>query len=212
MNKFGPIALVAVLSIASHGASMAGSMLRVTCDGDNKGANVTLNGKFKGQCPLDISVPEGMLKLLVEKWFDEAYVGIFEQEIRIGDGVIQRIDVDLVKKLTKKGRQLAQEKYKSLLEAYERDSIQYKKSIIERSASVTQCVNELKVRANDKGWDCFRNSGGCVGGFFCESYAERNTRCYGSADGTIDGSQFRASCNQKFKEPEMPVRPEAVIE
>ncbi|MEQ1583168.1 MAG: PEGA domain-containing protein, partial [Candidatus Nitrotoga sp.] len=50
----------------SINAYAAGSVLSVNCKGDDEGAEVLVNGKFKGECPLDIKVPVGKLKLKVQ--------------------------------------------------------------------------------------------------------------------------------------------------
>ena len=47
-------------------ANAAGSLLRISCDGNDIGAEVYINDKFKGECPVDIQVPEGIQKLRVK--------------------------------------------------------------------------------------------------------------------------------------------------
>lgn len=79
----------------SHTANAAGSMLRVTCEGDDVGAEISINGKFKGECPADIQVSEGTLKVLVRKKVDDQHDRVFEQELRIGDGVVKKIEAQL---------------------------------------------------------------------------------------------------------------------
>jgi hypothetical protein len=86
-------------------ANAAGSILSVNCQGDAVGADVSVNGKFKGECPLDIKVPVGKLKLKVQKKVDDFSDRIFEQEIRIGDDVVKKVDVILgVAQLNAKGK------------------------------------------------------------------------------------------------------------
>lgn len=88
---------------AAPPAPAATSMLRVTCEGDNAGAEVTVNGKFKGECPLDMQVAPGMLQLRVEKK-DPSYERVFEQEIRMGDGVVKKVEAVLSKNLNAAGK------------------------------------------------------------------------------------------------------------
>jgi len=76
-------------------ALAAGSLLRVTCEGTDIGAEVHVNGKFKGECPIDVAVPEGMLKLRVIRSIDASHEQLFEQETRIGEGVVKKIEVQL---------------------------------------------------------------------------------------------------------------------
>jgi hypothetical protein len=70
-------------------------LLRVACSGNAIGAEVRINGKFKGECPLDIDLKEGSYKLRVLKTLDESYERVFVQDIRIGDGVIKKIEATL---------------------------------------------------------------------------------------------------------------------
>jgi TPR repeat protein len=46
---------VIALSLSSTVANAADSMLRVACD--DAGAEVLINGKFRGECPIDLQVP-----------------------------------------------------------------------------------------------------------------------------------------------------------
>ena len=75
-------------------AHAAGSALRIICDGDAANAEVYIDGKFKGECPLDLQVPEGKLSLRVQKATDAEHdPRLFEQEIRMGDGVMKKVEV-----------------------------------------------------------------------------------------------------------------------
>ncbi|MDO9102829.1 MAG: Plug domain-containing protein, partial [Candidatus Nitrotoga sp.] len=88
-------------------AHAAGSMLSVTCEDKDMGAEVFINGKFKGKCPLDLTVPAGKLKLKVQKKVDALNDRVFEQEIRVGKGVNKHVKVPLVAaQLNAKGKQL----------------------------------------------------------------------------------------------------------
>jgi formylglycine-generating enzyme required for sulfatase activity len=90
------ISLAVIVAGLPSGASAAdNSMLRVTCDGDAAGAEVSINGKFKGECPIDIQVPAGNVKLTVRKKIDAERERVFEQEMQIGDGVVKKIEVAL---------------------------------------------------------------------------------------------------------------------
>lgn len=88
--------LFVIALLISTAANAAGSALRIACDGDAAGAEVYINGKFKGECPLDMKVPEGKLKLRVQKTVDAQHEPrLFEQEIRMGDGVMKKVEVQL---------------------------------------------------------------------------------------------------------------------
>ena len=79
---------------------------RIACDGSNKGAEVEVNGKFKGQCPLDLQVPEGVVNLKVRQVIDDLEERVYEEKMRIGDGVVKKVDVVLgPSQITVKGEQ-----------------------------------------------------------------------------------------------------------
>lgn len=82
---------VIALSI-STAANAAGSMLRITCEGDNAGAAIYINGKLKGECPIDLQVPEGTVKLSARKKYDHGEYR-FYQEFLLGDGAAKRVEV-----------------------------------------------------------------------------------------------------------------------
>ncbi|MEI8010764.1 MAG: SUMF1/EgtB/PvdO family nonheme iron enzyme [Candidatus Nitrotoga sp.] len=88
--------LLSTLSLLmSANTHAAGSTLNVICKGDDIGADVLIDGKFKGTCPLDVKVRPGKLKLTVLMKSNFLGNRIFEQEIRIGDDVTKKIDVTL---------------------------------------------------------------------------------------------------------------------
>ncbi len=87
------------------------SMLRVACEGDAIGAEVSINGKFKGECPLDIQVPAGALNISASKSAGSGKVRAFQQQIRIGDDVVKRIDVMLgAVEWTAEGKRMEEER------------------------------------------------------------------------------------------------------
>lgn len=101
------------LLISIPAANAAGSLLRVTCSGDDVGAEISINGKYKGECPLDIQIPEGSYKLRLEK-HDATYDHLFEQNIRIGDGVVKKVEAVLSKRLNASGQRLEDEAVQQL--------------------------------------------------------------------------------------------------
>jgi formylglycine-generating enzyme required for sulfatase activity len=84
--------------------SVHASGLRVTCDGEDIGAEVQINGKLKGECPVDITIPEGTHMLRVFKSVDAAHERAFEQTIHMGDGVMTMVEAVLTPQLTAAGR------------------------------------------------------------------------------------------------------------
>lgn len=91
---FLPI-LFLLLLLAPSSGNAAGSMLRISCDGDDVGAEVLVNGKFRGECPIDLQVPEGSLKLLVRKKVGGGRERMFEQDIRMGEGSVKKVEAHL---------------------------------------------------------------------------------------------------------------------
>lgn len=85
----------ATVKVAPAIEKQATSVVRITCDGSDIGADVTIDGKFKGQCPLDLKIAEGSHKLQVVKAIDEKNERYFERDLRIGDDVIMKIEVVL---------------------------------------------------------------------------------------------------------------------
>lgn len=71
------------------------SMLRLACDEDSARAEVTLNGKFVGECPLDVQVPAGTVRIQAAKRVDAQRERSFEEEFRIGPGVAKRVQIEL---------------------------------------------------------------------------------------------------------------------
>jgi iron complex outermembrane receptor protein len=88
-------------------AHAAGSTLSITCEDRDMGAEVFINDKLKGKCPLNLTVPAGKLKLKIQKKVDVYSARVFEQEIRMGKGVDKHVKVQLgVAQLNAKGEQL----------------------------------------------------------------------------------------------------------
>ena len=82
---------ILMLSAFTTNAYAVSSKLNVVCKGDDVGAEVSVNGKFKGECPLEIKVPMGKLKLKVQK--NER---IFEQEINVGNNTTKTVEANLI--------------------------------------------------------------------------------------------------------------------
>ena len=88
-----PLLVVALVAPASAHAQSA--LVRVQCDDADKGAEVSIDGKFKGECPVDIGVPAGTVKLRVVKKVDASRERVFEQEFRVGADTVKRVEAVL---------------------------------------------------------------------------------------------------------------------
>lgn len=83
-------------ALAAHsGANAQDSTLRVACTGNDAGAEVTIDGQLKGECPLEVRVRAGTTKLRLVKKVDALHEQVFEQDIRLGDGVVKQVDAVL---------------------------------------------------------------------------------------------------------------------
>ena len=94
----------------SQSEKAATSLLRIACDGDDVGAEVQINGKFKGECPLDIKIAEGTYKLRVLKTVDDTHERVFEQDLRMGDGVVKKVEAILVTRFNAVGQKREDER------------------------------------------------------------------------------------------------------
>jgi hypothetical protein len=87
-------ATVAALGAADR-AQAQGSTLRIACTGPNAGAEMSVNGEFKGECPLDIRVSAGTVNIRGVKSIDAAREQVFEQSFRLGADVVKQVNVQL---------------------------------------------------------------------------------------------------------------------
>lgn len=93
-------------------ANAAGSMLRIVCDGDAIGAEVLIDGKFKGECPVDISIPEGKYKLRVVREVGASHEAVFEQEVRVADSTVKKVEAVLTTRLSAAAQALEDQRLK----------------------------------------------------------------------------------------------------
>lgn len=73
----------------------AASTLRVVCSGSNVGTEISVNGEFKGECPLEIRVEPGTVSVRGIKKVDATRERVFEQSLRLGADVVKQIEVVL---------------------------------------------------------------------------------------------------------------------
>lgn len=110
LTRFAPVLVVALCCVASAHAQEARSILRLLCDDEAAGAVVTVNGQFKGECPVDITVAAGTLKVRVVKAVPPDKERVFETELRVAAGTALRREVVLGPPgMTAEGRRRAEE-------------------------------------------------------------------------------------------------------
>lgn len=80
------------VSLFASAIAHADAGLRIICDGYIEGGEVSINGVFRGECPIDLKVPAGTAKVSVRKKDGHALLWYF-QELRLGDNSMKKIDV-----------------------------------------------------------------------------------------------------------------------
>lgn len=88
------IVFIAALITPLHVFAQA-SMLRIACGDGAARAEVSINGAFKGECPIDVQVPPGTVQIRATKPASEFWEQAFVDEFRIGDAVVKRVEVVL---------------------------------------------------------------------------------------------------------------------
>ena len=71
----------------------ADPVVRLTCEAKHTGAEVSVNGKFRGACPLDLVVKEGTLKIALTLPRTKELQLEYRKQVRIGDGVVMRVHI-----------------------------------------------------------------------------------------------------------------------
>ncbi len=135
------------------------SMLRIACDGNAAGAIVTVNGRKMGECPLDMQVQPGDVRIQATKPRDPETNLVFEQSLYLGDGVVKRIEVLLEKTaLTAEGvrRQKERERERLRQEAELRRQEELRRQQQEeakrqRSLQLEVALNKLRAQGAEPG-------------------------------------------------------------
>jgi formylglycine-generating enzyme required for sulfatase activity len=121
--------LLALLLLFSFtNANAKGSGIKVHCEEENVGAEITINGVFKGECPLVIEVEPGRLTFRAFK-SDSNYDYVFEQDIRMGDGALKDIYVVLEKRLNAAGQRAENARLATEREAAAREEAQQQETL-----------------------------------------------------------------------------------
>ena len=108
-----PLALLLaiVLSTPVQAQPTGKAALRFRCEGANLGAAVSINGQFKGECPFDVSVFEGSLKIRATKPAGPEHERVFEQNVRVAADSVKVIEVELgPQRFTAEGQRLRDER------------------------------------------------------------------------------------------------------
>jgi len=104
----------AAVPAAPPAAPVATSMLRIACIDDNVNAEISINGKFRGECPMDMPLAEGEVRLRATKRVDEERERVYQRTFRIGEGVVKREEIELgAPQLTAAAQRLADERQRA---------------------------------------------------------------------------------------------------
>jgi formylglycine-generating enzyme required for sulfatase activity len=123
----------------------AGSALRVTCEGSDVGAEVWINGKFRGECPVDLQVPAELLKLLVRKQVDDDREQLYRQDIRMGEDSIKKVEIKLsAPRLTAEAQKRVEER-----QAAERAEAQRREAIEQAQALQRQTAERAEAQRRE---------------------------------------------------------------
>lgn len=87
--------LAALAAPTAAQTEAASAVVRVACEGPATGAAVTVNGVFKGECPVDVPVVAGVVRLRVVQPVGATRERVFEQELRMAAQTAKRVDVVL---------------------------------------------------------------------------------------------------------------------
>lgn len=109
LGRIMGLAGMAVL-VASE-AVAADAYLRLRCDGPSEGAEVRINNQLKGQCPIDLAVPEGKIQLSVRKELGRGQFHLYEKELFLSANAMKRENVIFGEiQFTAEGRKLEDER------------------------------------------------------------------------------------------------------
>jgi len=85
--------LFAATSLSLAAGAHAESMLRVMCDPADARAEVSVDGKFKGECPVDVQLNDGQHVVRVTRRVTDEKDYFHEEQIRLGDGVVKKLEI-----------------------------------------------------------------------------------------------------------------------
>jgi hypothetical protein len=142
-------ALLSVLALFWLGTAYSQeAVVRLRCEGESDGANVYINGHLKGQCPADIGLPEGNIRLQVVKNLDKGRYRTFEKEFFVSSGSVKKFEVTLGEiQFTEEGRRLETARIEAARIAAQKEA---ERLAAEREAARIQAVRDAPRIAAEK--------------------------------------------------------------
>lgn len=128
-------------------------MLRILCEDSAKDARITINGVFRGECPIDVSVAAGNVVVRANKLLDGGLrEQSFEQTLSMGDGVIKKLEVVLgAPRQTAEGYHQEQLLKQAQAEAALKARQEAERKDAERKSALLQRLEQLKQQGVDVG-------------------------------------------------------------
>lgn len=121
------------------------AMLRVSCEGADVDAEIYINGKFKGQCPVDMKVPEGDVQLRATKKIDGEHDGVFEKNLKLAGGTVKRVDVVLAPELSATGKARQAETERLAAQRAEQQHMAAQRAAAEAALADEKAIQEKAV-------------------------------------------------------------------
>lgn len=123
--------------------------LHITCEGSNEGAEVSIDGVFKGECPFDMFVAEGTIALRAVKPAGELRERVFAQSYRIGGGTRKAIEIILAEpQLNARGIALRAQADKEAAEA-KRKAAEAARAVAEAKLAAEKVAQDAAVARAD---------------------------------------------------------------
>lgn len=96
MNSFlGGFLSIAFIVFFATTAFAEKALLRIVCDEEREPIKITINGKYSGECPMDISVNAGSITLYAEQASGPEMARIFTKKFDIAGGAARRVEIEL---------------------------------------------------------------------------------------------------------------------
>lgn len=87
--------LAATLLVAASHAMAGPAVLRLQCDDDSVDAEVKIDGVDKGECPVDVKLPAGQIRIEARKSLPGDRERTYVHEMRLGEDTVKTLEIVL---------------------------------------------------------------------------------------------------------------------